>query len=149
MNPDRIDIAKAAVAEAMALQGFRIKDTNIVGSTYIKHRPDGDIDVLVLSDTCPDEAHFPGWIYGGSGAMRGPDNPDMFGSWKRTVQGVEVNLLLVSGETYFRRWLDAAEVCRFMHLKGVPLTRGLVHGIHEIIMADSDAATEITRRDYE
>lgn len=143
-------IAMTAAQAAMDAQGYHGKQFALVGSAFICDRQDSDVDVLVLSTTSPEEATFPGWEYGGSGqhAHIG-DNEDKFGSWKRTVDGIEVNLLLVADEVYFRRWLDAAEVCRFLHLKGVLLQRGLVHGVHEIIMDDSTAELEIGRRDYE
>lgn len=57
-------------------------------------------------------------------------------------------MLVCDKQEYIDAWLTAAEVCRFLFLRGVYVPRGAVHGIHEIIMEDSDAVTEASRRNY-
>ena len=149
MSAERIAVALQAVADALSAQGYASSASAVVGSTYIKGTEDSDVDVLVYTPTVsPSEAVFSGWTYGGSGGSIEFDNPDKFGSWKREVGGVVVNLLLTGSEAYYDAWLTAAEVCRFLHLQGVPLTRGTVHGVHEIVMDDSDSDTEHQRRAY-
>ena len=124
-NAERIEIAKAAVAEALLLNEAVTVDPSsmeVVGSTYIKDRADSDVDILVLvkrGELLPDlnTLAFSGWAYGGSVGL----GNDSWMSWKRVVNGVEVNMLLTNRADYFKLWLDAAEVCRFLHLQGYRL----------------------------
>jgi len=153
---ERIDIAKRAISEALGkdIDNFRHE---VVGSTYIKGSDKSDVDMLILYPTRRtkgysvnwgagdlDKLWFDGWTYGGSVGM-GNDN---WMSWKRTVDGVEVNMLLVDEQPYFDSWLAASEVCRFLHLQGYDIKTGTVHGIHEIIMDDSTAEVENNFRSY-
>ena len=138
VNIQRIATAKHAVIDAIASldQFIDIDDSNlhIVGSTYIKDKQTSDVDVLVGVPIDPNCVTFSGWEYGGSVGI-GNSN---WGSWKRTVDGVEVNMLLCDSHEYIDRWLTAADVCRMLHLSGANLRAGQVHGIHEVIMEDAD-----------
>jgi len=87
---------------------------------------------------------FSGWLYGGSVGLSG----DHWMSWKKHVDGVEVNMLICKHDKYIEDWLTAAEVCRFLHLRGIKLTAGTRHGIHEIIMDDADADSQVPLRGY-
>ena len=139
--------ALEACGAALKAQGLSAKRMELVGSTYIKGNGT-DIDVLCLVPEADlDTLGFPGWEYGGSGDPTRMDS-GRFGSWKYDVGGEVVNMLIVTSVEYANAWLTAAEVCRFLHLAGVDLTRGAVHGVHEIIMDDSTADTEIPKRNY-
>jgi hypothetical protein len=144
MNQDRIAVAKKAISLALGKDIEQLR-WDVVGSTYIKDKDSSDVDILVLDESMSlEEQFFEGWAYGGS---VGAGN-DHWMSWKRTVDGVEVNMLLVTDKTYFDLWLTAAEVCRFLHLQGCDVKSATVHGIHEIIMDDSTAEEEQLVRDY-
>lgn len=149
-NERRIEIAKAAVVNALTDNYGWCKgpyELHIVGSTYIRDRTDGDVDILTYHESFDvDAMSFSGWLYGGSAGLC-PDN-NKWMSWKKIVNGVEVNMLIVGDKAYRNQWLTAAEVCRFLHLKGVALPSPVVHGVHEIIMDDSTAEDEVKRRDY-
>ena len=148
LNIQRIATAKHAVIDALASldQFIDIDDSNlqIVGSTYIQGKQTSDVDVLVGVPIDPDRVAFSGWEYGGSG---GTGNPN-WGSWKRTVDGVEVNMLLCVSQEYIDKWLIAADVCRMLHLSGANLRAGQVHGIHEVIMEDADPELVAVMYDY-
>lgn len=148
-NVERIGIAKRAVRAALQNVFPHLEDKpirmEVVGSTYISERTDSDVDVLVCVPFVVDTAHFPGWVSGGSASDSGNGN---FQSWKRVEDGVLVNLLGCSSMEYINSWLTAAEVCRFLHIRGIPLDTGAVHGVHEIVMDDSTAVVEQIRRDY-
>lgn len=143
---DRNTIALQAVQDTLA--GLTLSRIEVVGSTYISDRQESDVDVLALvPGFCPNEESFRsfGWAYGGSDG----EGNDSWGSWKKTTtEGVEVNMLITGNEGYFDKWLSAAEVCRFLHLKGYALSTGAVHGVHGILMDDSDASTEAKNRNY-
>lgn len=131
--------ATAAAAVKAALQdNVNIVSSEFVGSGYIIDCTNGDVDVLVLVDRHPDDLRFEGWVYGGSGS----DYHDQWGSWKRIVDGVEVNMLLTNDADYYRAWCTAAEVCRFLHLSGVVVDKSRRIAIHNIIMDDSAAVSE-------
>lgn len=142
---ERISIARAEVKKALAAEGWPAGDMEVVGSTYISGRIDSDVDVLCWSpafDICA--MSFSGWAYGGSAGLC-PDN-DNWMSWKKAVNGVTVNMLITDKSDYAHKWLNAAEVCRYLHLRGYPIKTCDVHGIHEIIMDGSMAEDEIKRR---
>jgi predicted nucleotidyltransferase len=140
-NEERIAVAKKAVCEALGRDVLGRHE--IVGSTYIKDKDSSDVDVLVFDESFHlDEMSFGGWEYGGSNGM----GNDHWMSWKHCVDGVEVNMLLTSRRDYFDAWLTAAEVSRFLHLQGYNLRTATVHGIHEIIMEDTDAESENKNR---
>lgn len=140
--------ALEACDAALKAQGLSAKRMELVGSTYIKGNGT-DIDVLCLVPEADlDSVVFPGWMYGGSNVPSQSTDDGRFGSWKYDVDGTDVNMLIVTSEEYANAWLTAAEVCRFLHLAGVDLTRGAVHGVHEIIMDDSTAETEVPKRNY-
>lgn len=149
-NEERIAVARAAVTEALARYNLHEIATHLVGSTYIKDRTDGDVDLLALLDLGNHQVHgvdcmaFDGWAYGGSVGL----GNDHWMSWKKLVNGVEVNMLLTDRIEYLSSWLTAAEVCRFLHLQGHTIKPATVHGIHEIIMDDSTADAENARRIY-
>lgn len=134
----RYHTASAAVKAALDDAGIKARQTSFVGSSYITDRTDGDVDVLCLINRDPNDIGFDGWLYGGSVHEGG----DQWGSWKRTVDGVEVNMLLTQDLTYFMAWCTAAEVCRYLHLSGVTVPRVQRIGIHNIVMDDSDAESE-------
>lgn len=143
-NEERIATAKAAISSALGKPIEAVK-YEVVGSTYIKDNDSSDVDILVLDESINlDEKEFEGWEYGGSAGV-GNDN---WMSWKRRVNGVEVNMLITSDKAYFGAWLTAAEVCRFLHLQGYDLRSASVHGVHEIIMEDALAEEEHKVRDY-
>ena len=143
MNDERIAIAKKAIMEALGVDVLGRHE--VVGSTYIKDNDKSDVDIIVLDESFDRECMgFPGWAYGGSSGM----GNDHWMSWKRQVDGVEVNMLLVADKAYFDSWLTATEVCRFLHLQGYNLKSASVHGVHEIIMDDSTAEDEQKVRDY-
>lgn len=163
-NKERIDVAKKAVFRALAgsatsytkfsqvAEEFPIPLTwDVVGSTYIQDKEDSDVDVLVLVDENPSElSSFSGWQLGGS---RNVGSADYWESWKRIVKApdgsdVVVNMILVGERDYFYAWIHAAEACRFLHLSGVKLTKGQVHGVHAIIMDESTTEVELEQRDY-
>lgn len=141
-NHERTKIAVKAVAEALG-KSVEELTCEVVGSTFISDKDDSDVDVLVyVEDGSLEEMIYPGWTYGGS---KSP-NPDCWVSWVRIVDGVTINMLVVTDRNYYDSWLKAADVCRFLHLQGYKLRNASVHGIHEIIMEDSDPETEnITR----
>lgn len=154
MNDARKRIAKDAVR--VALSGIDYAPANdqieIVGSAYIRDCETSDVDVLVYipkawfdaHSTSLEILHFPGWMYGGSDGACG----SQWESFTQTVQGVEVNMLITNSYEYFVDWCNAAEVCRFLHLKGITLPTALVHGVHEIVMEGASAEDEVLRRDY-
>lgn len=150
-NADRIKHATIVAFEALVACEYITADRNdetpclaVVGSTYIQDKEDSDVDLLFLRPADPTELSFDGWVYGGSTPMCG----DNWCSWKKTSDGVEVNLIVCSSQDYIDAWLASADVCRFLHLKGVPLNRGIVHGVHEIIMDGSDVETQLSVRNY-
>lgn len=134
---NRYAIAAAAVKDALK-DHVTIDRYEFVGSGYIIDSTEGDVDVLVLVNRDPDELGFDGWMYGGSGS----DYHDQWGSWKRVVDGVEVNMLLTNSAEYYRAWCTAAEVCRFLHLSGVVIDKSRRIAIHNIVMDDSTAIDE-------
>ena len=148
LNLQRIAIAKHAVIDAIASHDpfIYIGDSNlhIVGSTYIKDKQTSDVDVLVGVPFDQDGVAFPGWEYGGSVGI----GNSHWSSWKRTVDGVEVNMLLCDSHEYIDKWLTAADVCRMLHLSGANLRTGQVHGIHEVIMEDADPELIAVVYDY-
>ena len=154
-NEERIALAKDTVITALATQFTYTLDVEtslrVVGSTYIKDTTTSDIDILLTFPVSNVETLMLqdwGWTVGGS------TNPvsDGWVSWKKMVHteddAVEVNLLVCANQDYINKWLTAAEACRFLHLQGVHLTSGSVHGVHQIIMDGSTAVDEVQRRDY-
>lgn len=148
LNQQRIATAKHAVIDAIAGldQFIDLDDLNlhIVGSTYIVDKQTSDVDVLVGVPIDPDCVGFHGWEYGGSVGV----GNSHWGSWKCTVDGVEVNMLLCASQEYIDKWLTAAYVCRMLHLSGAKLRTGQVHGIHEVIMEDADPELVAVVYDY-
>ncbi len=165
-NEQRIKIAKEAVAKALYDDGTiaytkvnRLEDSfptpicwSVVGSTYIQDSESSDIDILVLVDENPTDAgvDFPGWAYGGSFNQ---GMPDCWESWKKNIYKdgefvCEVNMILVGSRDYYSRWLDAASACRYLHLYGLKLTRGAIHGLHAVLMDDIDPEEEVKNRNY-
>jgi hypothetical protein len=143
---------KDKIARAMELVRLTVTDSeqnikclmiDVVGSTMITGEIGEDIDVLCLVPNVGlEEVGFPGWEYGGSVGEH-PDN-DRWGSWKRYFGdiGVTVNMLLVTDSEYYIDWLQAAEVCKLLHLVGVPINKRTRIGIHNIIMDGEDAESE-------
>lgn len=149
MNLERAEKAKLIALAALRQEYITCLGMEIVGSAYISDREDSDIDVL-CHVKCVDDtdaiAFGASWKYGGSGDSH---MNDKFGSWKKHFPEVGVlNLLVTKDKAYYDAWLTSAEVCRFLHLRGMALPAALVHGVHEIIMDDSDAETEAERRNY-
>ena len=130
--------------------GLEIEALEIVGSTFISDKTTSDVDVLVrCKNFDKDEITLRGWEYGGSVGLGNDD----WASWKRTfyVMGtkIEVNLLVTASVGLYHDWLTAADVCRFLHLAGVHLTRGQVHGVHSLIMNETDLDADTLKRwDY-
>lgn len=139
----RIHAAKRVVATLLIQHGLEVERMDVVGSSYITDRTDSDIDVLVLLKTTPcsslDQLAFNGWDYGGSVGVEG----DKWMSWKKhTLEAGDVNLLATYDEEYFNAWLTSAEVCRYLHLRGIVVPRAERVAIHNIIMDDSTAEYE-------
>ena len=115
-----------------------------VGSSYISGVTDTDVDMLVYSgDIKP--LCLVDWDNGGS---EPPGEPDVWTSYKKVVDGVEINIILTNSVGYFRDWQCSAEVCKFLELMGVHLTKGQVHGVHQIIMDGGTATEEYAVRGY-
>lgn len=107
----------------------------IVGSTYIQGEG-SDIDCLFLWEKVDVQCiGFPGWDYGGS---IGEGNESNWGSWKKG----NINLLVTSSKESYNAWLTSAEVCRFLSLRKIGLTRDERVAIHNIVMDDSTAEGE-------
>lgn len=146
VNADRIATAIGAVRDALSRCSAVPSDIAdwqlaIVGSTYIADNETADVDVLLTVPLNPPELSFDGWEYGGSTPKCG----DSWGSWRRTVDGVDVNLLICSNANYIERWLTSAEVCRYLHLRGINLRTCGVHAVHAIIMDYRFAKDELGR----
>lgn len=151
----RITLAKSAVTQALNSYNHEAHGKliippesamEIVGSTYIADETTRDVDILVLiPGVILEDLFFSDWQYGGSSGM---GNESDWMSWKSLRNGVEINMLITNKKEYFSAWLTAAEVCRFLFLKGIKLPSALVHGVHAIIMDDSTADTEYTNRNY-
>jgi len=145
----RIGEAKEVVREALRREGHKPERMEVVGSSYITDKTNGDLDILVYVNQGEfsigvGSMAFTGWTYGGS---VGEDGEDNWGSWKKHVDGVgEVNMLVTTDETYFNAWLTSAEVCRLLHLRGILVPRDVRVGIHSIIMDDSTADYENERK---
>lgn len=141
-------VARGAAYGALVRANATIEEEAIVGTAYIEDKVSTDVDILVLlrpSGFSVEELYLENWTYSGS---RAAHTNGKFASFKRVVMGVTVNLLVTDDVLYFMDWVTAAEVCRFLHVMGVPIPAGVRHGIHEIIMDDSTAAHEATSRNY-
>ena len=142
LNDRRIKFAVGIVRQTVKDMGLNDDDEgylDIVGSTYISDKELSDVDVLVYAKGFDVNEHgLSGWEFGGSVGLGNDD----WASWKRMhyLDGawVEVNLLLTGDKELYNQWVTAADVCRFLHLSGVQLTRGQVHGVHSLIMHESD-----------
>ena len=146
VNDGRIAIARDAVLYALSRCSAVPSDIDdrqlaIIGSTYIADKETADVDVLLTVPLNPNELGFDGWEYGGSTPKCG----DAWGSWRRTVGGVDVNLLICGHTGYIERWLTSTEVCRYLHLQGINLRTCNVHAVHAIIMDDRCATDELGR----
>lgn len=142
----RIKLAQEAVADAIRVEGHTLVKTDLVGSTYITDKQDSDLDILCLvkSITDVDSMAFGGWAYGGSVGEGGDGGGGVWGSWKKHISGAgEVNMLVVTDESYFNAWLTSAEVCRYLHLRGIVVPRVDRVSIHNIIMDDASADLEV------
>lgn len=142
---ERCKVALETVADAVRgmIPDFRIEThLSIVGSTYYANKETSDVDVLVHYSANVLNLVFDDWEYGGSSPLAG----DSWCSWKTMVKGVEINMLLAEDIGYTHKWLTAAEVCKYLHLRKFQLTKGDVAAIHEIIMDDGNANTEFNRR---
>lgn len=144
MNLDKI---KEKVRETVASEFGVPERVEVVGSTYITDAVGRDVDVLVYAERdeaqgSVDAASFGGWDYGGS---VGEGTEGKWGSWKRDLDGVAVNLLLCTDLDYFNAWLTAAEVCRLLFLQDGDTGKGIRVAIHNIIMDDSTADDEHRR----
>jgi hypothetical protein len=146
------DIKWTTIAEDAAKnEGFTVIKSIIVGSSYIADSTEGDVDVLVLVKKEPGKylgewAFDPesGWLYGGSDP--GPEADSHWGSWKKFTCGREVNLLLTDSKEWYDSFMQAAEVCKFIHLVqqkfGLVPEKTLRYGIHNILMDETDASWE-------
>lgn len=141
-------VAHGAAYGALARANASIEEVAIVGTAYIEDKDSTDVDILVHLRPGGFSAkglYLEGWSYSGSNSAH---TNDRFASFKRVVMGVSVNLLVTDDARYFMDWVTAAEVCRFLHVMGVPIPAGVRHGIHEIIMDDSTAEQEAPSRNY-
>lgn len=142
----RIGEAKDKVRDALRREGLTAQRMELVGSSYITDKTDSDLDILCyvpISTYQPSVGcmQFTGWAYGGS---VGEGGEDTWGSWKHYFPGIgEVNILVTTDETYFNAWLTSAEVCRYLHLRGIVVPRAERVSIHNIIMDDSTADYEV------
>lgn len=146
LETSRHGTALAAVHNILSKAGHVIKDLDItyVGSAYISGCTETDVDILVLIPSISSDTykHY-GWDNGGS---EPPGEPDQWTSYKKFVDGVEVNMILTNDEEYYKLWVRSAEVARFMYLSGHTLTKGQVHGIHQIVMDGGSADVELQRK---
>ena len=144
----RLQSAKQIVATTLAQYGLGFERMDVVGSSYIIDRTDSDIDVLVELKLTPagnvlGQLVFAGWEYGGS---VGAGDAGKWMSWKKhTLEAGIVNMLVTYDETYFNAWMTSAEVCRYLHLRGIKIPREERVAIHSIIMDDSTADYENER----
>lgn len=144
-NEQRVLIAKTAISMALGV-GIETFKHKVVGSTYISDSETTDVDIIILDESASyGRIGFDGWEYGGS--CDGVSS-DHWESWKRTVTGVEVNMIIVTSKAYFDLWIAAAEACRFLHLQGYQIRKATVHGIHEIVMDGGTAEVENLVRTY-
>lgn len=142
----RVRNAEAYVRQTIVAEGLRPLHIECVGSAYIEDKRTSDIDILVLAkgNNVESMSFGCGWEYGGS---TGEDGEDQWGSWKRTVAHVgEVNMLITTDEKYFDAWLTSAEVCRLLYLHGINISKAARVGIHSIIMDNSSADYEHSRK---
>ena len=129
------DMLEKIVRDASEILFLSAKRIELVGSTYI-YGQGNDIDILVLLNTAAptytsiETLVLPGWVYGGST----PKSGDGWCSWK---QG-DINLLVTDDETYFNAWVTAAEVCKYIALRGVKLEKPDRIAVHAIIMDDKE-----------
>lgn len=141
MSYDQIE--KTVCAEVKAA-GWDVRDSRVVGSRYINDKTEGDLDVLVYApgDLFEEAVRFAGWEFGGSSPMES----DTWASLTKRIDGILVNLLLVTDRDYFERWATAAEVCRLVKLmqdRGLTIdARAARVAIHNIVMDDSYAEAE-------
>ena len=128
-------VLETIVREASEELFLHAKRIELVGSIYI-YGQGNDIDILVLLDRdipmCPsvNSLMLPGWVYGGST----PKSGERWCSWK---QG-DINLLVTADQKYFNDWVTAAEVCKYLALRGVKLEKPDRIAVHAIIMDDKD-----------
>jgi hypothetical protein len=142
------NIAKAAV-EA---EGFDVKrEPVVVGSSYISDSTTSDIDVLVWVDKREFQSSIGGYSFSGTSWTYGGSFPGLdaggnhWGSWKKWVDGEEVNLLVTDDEEWYWNFVAAAKVCRYLFLKGIVQEKNVRHGIHNILMEDSMPDDELKR----
>ena len=148
---------EASVLKELEEHGYIVGRIETVGSAYISDNDSSDIDVLVLVTGIVDAPNemleqddpatmdvdcmcFGGWSYGGS---VGEGNESRWGSWKKDINGREVNMLITTSQEYFNSWLTATSVCRYLHLKGWLLDKDTIRSVHNIVMDDSIAEDEI------
>ena len=154
-----LETVAASVKEALSNIGVHIRDSALVGSLYIKGalQDNSDVDFLVLVPWPTDvDALFlneEGWTYGGS--TSGANSK--WASWTKYLsvkevhdgyRGFKANLLVTNDAEYFEKWVTAAKACKFLHDSGVLLTRGQVHGVHEVIMDGAEPEAQVELRRY-
>lgn len=126
---------RAAITEwRSALPGHPITEYDMVGSTYIEDKLTNDVDVLLLVPTSPAISwnSLYNWRFGGSGDHGDP----RFQSLKRTIDGVEVNLLVTNDKLFFDNWTKAARVCFLLHQDDGVIEKRNRISIHDIIMGE-------------
>lgn len=164
MNQAELDVLIALAEDTVEAEGFEVERVELVGSTYITGAGQ-DVDILVLvekqefrgigSDSFEDES----WQYGGYEIEMegGPCAGSHWGSWKKTIAGKVVNLLVTDNEEWFGNFIKAADICYLLHKMSKPPVEGMKpmvmeetvrYAIHNILMDDSTADVEIAAMYY-
>lgn len=125
-------------------------DYKFIGSTYIFNRLGNDIDIVAFSknhnyiDFVKNDFEF-----GGSFRYASPEKVDIddsWHSWKKPLGNTFVNIILTTDKEYFKKWITACEVCKYIVMSGGHIEKHVVHGIHAIIMDNSSVENELSIR---
>lgn len=103
-------------------------DSALVGSMYI-HGEGNDMDIVVLVRDNLEAMHMlklSGYQYTGQDS----GEEDDFNTYRKG----DVNVMTFSDPDLFRRFSDAAEICKQLAVWCVPLSKGMRIKIHRILM---------------
>ena len=123
----RINVASKTVEEDLDKVGFA---SFVTGSTAINHNTTTDVDVVVMTSsldaatTLLEEAGWTAGLYPW----------DLWRSFKKTVYGVTINILLCMSEPVFMRAKAALDACIVLRDSGVEVDKGLRISIHAAVM---------------
>jgi hypothetical protein len=117
-----------------------------VGSSYIEDKVVNDIDILVYVDTLHEtvselfnrvnqHVQSESWEFSGSMLEYHHDGKYTFewGSYKKEIDGVIYNLIIVFDLKYYLKFSVAARYCKALHVEGIVLSKQQRINIHEII----------------